>query len=132
MAAAMESGKSAFMSGVVITGAHMAATVSRLVAMEVVELLRSTLGQRAMVSMTRVEAVVDVPVETWMAVEPGTGSYEQPAHKPVGAVVPVGGTIVWSVIEVAVRAYGRNSNADCNLGRGRVERCAGDQHERET
>jgi len=120
------------MSGIVVTGTHMAATVPRLVAVEVVELFRTALGQRTMVSVVRIEAVIDVPVEAWMAMEPGTGSKEHPAHKPVGAVVSVRGTIIRGVIEVSVGANGRDPDADRDLGRSPVERCAGKQHERET
>jgi hypothetical protein len=104
-----------FMAGV----SHVALSVTRFVAVEVVETLRAALGQRSMVTVARVIAVVDVAIKAAMAVEPRAGANEDSTGKPVGAVVAVGGAIVRSIVEVPIGAPWRHSNvnADGNLGR---------------
>jgi hypothetical protein len=112
-----------FTAAIVSGIAYVALSISRLVGVEVVELALSALRQRPAVSVVRIEAVIDVAIEAAMSVEPGAGSDKHSANKPVGPVVPVGGALVWGIIEVSVGAYGRWSNihADGNLGlhRGR-------------
>jgi hypothetical protein len=104
-----------FMTGV----SHVALSITRFVALEVVESLRATLGQGSMVTVVRVIAVVDVTVKAAVAVEPWAGANEDSTIKPVGAVIAVGGAIVGSIVEVPIGAPWRDSNvdADGNLGR---------------
>jgi hypothetical protein len=114
--AAPISGKSAFTSRFMSSVSYVALPITRFVSVEVVELLCAALGQRSMVTVVRVIAVVDVAIEAMMTVEPRAGANEDSTSKPVGAVVAVGGAIVWLVVEVSVGAHWRDSNADGNLG----------------
>jgi hypothetical protein len=117
-AAAAIAGETVFTTGVVAGVAFVAAAVSGFVAVEVVEHFLAMLRERSSVSVMRVVAVVDVTEEAMGAMEPGTGSDEDPVGKPVRTVIAIGGAIVGRVVEVAIRAYGGPSNvdADGNLG----------------
>ena len=86
--------------------ASVAHAVAGFVGVEVIETRLTTAGQRAVVAVTRVKAVVDVAPEAVVAVEPGTGSKKYPAIEPVGSVVSIGGAVVGRVVKVAVGAYG--------------------------
>jgi hypothetical protein len=68
------------------------------------------------IAVVGVIAVVDVAVEAVRAMEPGACSDEQAATEPVGAVVAVGGAVVWGVVEVSVRAYRGHADTDGDLG----------------
>jgi hypothetical protein len=103
---------------VVASVADMTVSVTRFVAVEVVEGLGSALGHGAVVAVTGVVAIIDVAIEAVGAVEPRAGADEEAAVKPVGTVVPVGGAVVGRVVEVAVGAYGRGSDADGDLRGG--------------
>ena len=94
----------------------VAAAVTRFVRLEMIECLRTMSGQRASVSMMRIEAVINVAVEAGCAVEPWAGSDEDTAVEPLGAVVPVWSAVVRGVIEVAIRANRRCSDIDGDLG----------------
>ena len=117
-AAAVISRQGMFIAAIVGSVAYVALRIMRLVCVEVVELLCPARGQRSMVTMMRIVEVVDVAIEAVRAVEPGAGSKEHPAHKPVRPIVAVGRTVIRSIVEVAVGAYRRHSNVDGNLGWG--------------
>jgi hypothetical protein len=98
--------------------AYVASPIPRLVSSEVVEALRPALRQRSSVTVMRIEAVVNVAVKAAMAVKPGASPNKHPAHKPIGPVVAVRSTVIWGIVEVAVRTHGSHSDvyADGNLG----------------
>ena len=68
----------------IMTGiADVALSVPCLVRVEVVERRLAAAWQRAMIAITRIEAVIDVAIEATMTVEPGAGSYEDTASEPI-------------------------------------------------
>jgi hypothetical protein len=116
-AATMKSWQGMLIAGVMAGVAYVALTIPRLVTLEVVEGLCPPPGQRSMITVMRIIAVVDVAIKAVRAVEPGPSSKKDPAHKPIWAVVAVGRTVIWSVVEVPVGAHRRHSNVDGNLRR---------------
>jgi len=122
--AAVEPGQSVLAGAIMARVAHVSSPVAGLVAMEVVERPCSAIRQRPCVTVVRIEAVVHVAIEAGTAVEPGAGSDEQAANKPIGPVVSVGSTVIGRVIKVPVGARGRHSNSDGNLGLRHVGRAA--------
>src|SRR5580700_10899499 len=115
--AAVISGQGMFAGAVMGSSAYVALRIMRLVSLEVVELLASARRQRSMIPVMRIVAVVDVAIKAVGAVEPGAGSEEHPAHKPIRPIVAVGRAIIRSIVEVPVGAHRRHSNVDGNLGR---------------
>jgi hypothetical protein len=111
----------ALISGAVFVGrlvagiANVALWVVGFVTVEVVEGLGTALGHRTGVSVSRIVAIVDVAVEAAVAVVPGTGADEDSSGEPVWPVVAVRGAGIGSVVEVAVWAYRRGSDADGDL-----------------
>jgi hypothetical protein len=97
--------------------AGVPSTVSRFVTMEVVKRRFSARRHRSLIAAAWIVAVIDVTVETLGAVEPRTRANENSAHKPVRAVVTVGGTIIRSVVKVTVRTDRRHPDANGNLSR---------------
>ena len=71
-----------------------------------------------MVSMAIVEVMIDMAVEMFWPMEPRSGSDEHAAYEPLGAVVPIGGTIVRRLLIVSVRANRGRSDIDRNLRSG--------------
>jgi len=120
MVKATSTGEGVFTSTIVAGVSYMALPIPRLVGMEVVEAPLSTARHRAVVAVPRVKAVVDVAIKAVGAVKPGTGSKKHPAHKPIGPIVAVGGTIIGSIVEIPIGAHRLHSNVDTdgNLGRG--------------
>jgi len=116
MAAASKSGEGMFPTCIVASVSDVALSIARFVAMEVVELPLAALGQRSVIAVMRIVAVVDVAVKAGVAMEPWACSDEDAAGKPIGAVVAVGGAIIGGVVEVAVGADGRYSDVDSDLG----------------
>jgi hypothetical protein len=104
-----------FVGGFVAGIAYVALWVVGFVTLEVVEGLGAALRHWTCVSVAWIVAVVDVTIEAAVAVVPGTGTDEESAGEPVGAIVPVGGAGVWGVVKVSVGAYGRGSDADGDL-----------------
>jgi hypothetical protein len=103
------------------------ATLMELVAVFVVHLLAVELPplgsgmlaaprRRTMVSMTIVEGVIDMTVETVGTMKPGTGADKYSTRKPFGAIVPVWSASVWGIFVIAVRADRRSANLNRNLG----------------
>jgi len=111
------SGEGVFARAVMARVAYVASPISRLISMEVIEALRSTLRQRSNVTVMRIKAVVNMAVKAVRPMKPGTSSKKHSAHKPIGTVIAVRSTVIWGVVEIAVRAYGRDSDiyADGNL-----------------
>ncbi len=118
MAATPISGEGVFSLGFMASVAYVALPIPRLVSLEVVEALRPALGQRSIVAVMRIKAVVDMAVKAVRAVKPGAGSKKHPAHKPIGPIVAVGSTVIRGIVEVPVRAHRSRSDvyADGNLG----------------
>src|SRR5258706_16442270 len=91
-----------------------------LVPREVIEGFVPTSRNWTTVAMMWIEAVINVAVKACGAVKPGTGSDEDTAAEPLGAVVPVWSAAVRGIVEVAIRAHRRCSDTDGDLGGGRT------------
>ena len=111
----------ALSSGAAFTGPIMARTpdvtlpVSRLVSVEVVERLFPALGDRTVVTVSRIIAIVDVAVKAMGAVKPGTSSDKESTDEPIRPIVAIRRTAVGSVVVVTVRAARGQTDADSNL-----------------
>ncbi len=117
-AAAVISRQGMFVGAIVGSVAYVALAIMRLVCLEVVEGLCPAWGQRSMVAVVRIVAIVDMAIKAVRTVEPGAGADEHPTGKPIRPIVTVGRAIVRRVIKVPVGAYRRHSNVDRNLGWG--------------
>src|ERR1700688_237742 len=104
---------------IVTGGAYVTPSIPRLVAMEVVEGCLPATRRRPVITVMRVVAVIDMPVESPRTVEPGSSSEKHSADKPVRPVIAVRSAVVRSVVEVSVGAYGVRpyvyANADLSL-----------------
>jgi hypothetical protein len=107
-------------SAACVAAACVAAPVTHLVSVEVIEGLVSSSRKWTTVAMMWIEAVINVAVEVVGAVEPGAGSDEDASGEPLGPVVPVWSAAVRGVVEVAIRASRRCSDIDGDLGRCRA------------
>jgi hypothetical protein len=104
----------------------VAATVTRLVSFEILDLVRMPGGRgplpalwhRTLVAMVRIETVVYVAIEVGGAVKPGPSANEDAANKPFRAVVTVGSARIGSIVKVSVRAYRRGTDIDGDLSLG--------------
>jgi hypothetical protein len=107
----------------------VAASITHLVSVEVIEGLVSTFRTWTSVAMMRVEAVINVAVEVVRAVEPRADSDEHPTAEPLGPIVSVWGAVVRGKIVVAIRANWFGSDIDRYLSRCRARnaRQSGDQ-----
>jgi hypothetical protein len=77
-------------ASVVGLGNDMTLAIVGLIALEVIERLRSALGPWPVVSVPRVIAIVHVSMEVARSVKPGSGSDEDaPAVEPVRPVIAV-------------------------------------------
>jgi hypothetical protein len=100
----------------VMTGvAYMALPIPRLVCVEVVERLLAALRHRSGITVMRVVAIVYVAIEAAMTVKPRAGADEYPAAEPIGPVISVGGAVIRSVVEIAVRTSRLNTDVDTDL-----------------
>jgi len=97
--------------------AYVALPIAGFISMEVVEPLFSAPWKRPRVPVMRIEAVVDVAVESVMAMKPWASTEKYPADKPIGAIVAIGCAVIRSVIKVPIGAHRSHTNADSNLGR---------------
>jgi len=95
--------------------AYVALAVTRFVAVEVIEGLLSALRRGPVVAMSRVVSVIHVSVEAAWPMKPRACSDEQPATKPIRAIIAVGGAVVRSIIVIAVSTCGSFANIDRNL-----------------
>jgi hypothetical protein len=103
--------------------AYIASPIPRLVCLEVIEALRAALRNGSVVTMMRIEAVVDMAIEAVRAVKPGASSEKYPAHKPIGPIVAVRSTVVWSIVEIPVRTHGSHANVYANRNLGAPHGC---------
>src|ERR1700722_6895330 len=87
---------------------HVPAAVTGLIRLEMIECLRTTSGQRASVSMMRIEAVIHVAMKTRRAVEPRSYTDKDAVNKPIRPVVPVRSTAIRRVIEISIWTDGRS------------------------
>ena len=103
--------------------AYVASPISRLVCLEVVEALCPALRQWSNVTVMRIKPVVDVSVKAARAMKPGTCSKKHPANKPIRPVVAVRSTVIWGIVEVAVRTHGSRSDVYANGNLSLRPRC---------
>ena len=126
------------------TADHVSATVAHFIAVEImvevtmvlpVGVLAAT-RESAMIAVVRIVSPVDVAMKIATAMEPGSGSDEEAAVKPFGAVVAIGRTVVRGKGIVTVRADGRRADLDGNLsvraGRADEGKCAECRDQTET
>jgi len=121
-AAAVKTRERVFTAAIMTGRADVAVAIARLIGVEVVELLIAAPGQWSVITVTRIEAVIDVAVETAVAMEPGTGSDEDAVIEPVRPIVAIGRAVIRSIVKVSVRAHWGYSDADADgdlCGRGR-------------
>jgi len=102
-----------------MASACVAAPITHLVSVEMIEGLVSTLRMWTLVAVMWIETIINVAVEIVGAVEPGAGSDEHATVEPFGPVVPVWRTGVWGGIVVAIRAIWFCSDIDRDLRRCR-------------
>jgi hypothetical protein len=102
------------------SAACVAAPITHLVSVEVIEGPVSMLRKWTAVAVMWIEAVVHVAVKVVGTVEPGAGPDEDASAEPLRPVVPVWSAVVRGVIEVAIRASWRCSDIDGDLGRCRA------------
>ena len=101
----------------------MAAAIAHLIASEMVNVIETPcrisvitkMRQLPSISVSNIETIVYMAVEVGRAVKPRAGTDEETAAEPFRAVVPVGSAGVWSVVIIAVRAYGWRSDVDVDL-----------------
>ena len=112
------SGERVFTPCFMASVAYVSSSISRLVALEVVEALCPALRQRPSITVMRIKPVVDMSVKAVTAMKPRARSNKHPAHKPIRPVVAVWSTVIGSIVEVPVRTHGSHSDvyADINLG----------------
>jgi hypothetical protein len=73
----------------------------------------------SVVSMAIVQVMIDVSVEMFRPVEPGTRPDEHTAREPLRAIVAIWSTVVGRLLIVPIRTNRRRPNFDRNLrGRG--------------
>src|ERR1700756_2689645 len=111
---------SASMASACAPSACVAAPITRLVSVEVIKGLVSTVRMWTTVAVMWVEAVINVAVEVVGAVKPRASSDEHAAVEPLGPVVPVWSALVWGVIVVAIWASRFWSDIDRDLRRCRA------------
>jgi hypothetical protein len=100
----------------VFSAACVAASITHLISVKVIERLLSTLRMGTNVTVMWIKAVINVAVEVGGAVEPRAGSDEHAAVKPLGSVVTVWSAIVGGVVVEAIRAGRFWSDIDGHLG----------------
>jgi hypothetical protein len=71
---------------------------------------------RTVISMVRVEVIVDMPLKIRGTMEPGTGTDEDTAAEPFGAIVTCWRAGIRCVIVVPVGANRSNPDRNGNLG----------------
>jgi len=118
VAVAFPLGSSAMFTGSVMSRiAYVAMAIPCFVRVEVIERLLPACGNRPGVTMSRIVAIVDVPIKAARTVIPGTRSDEHPTTEPIRSIVAVGRTTIRSIVVVPVGTHRRGSNANGNLGR---------------
>jgi hypothetical protein len=116
---------SAMASASVASAAYMAsatgvaASITHLVSVEVIERLISTRRMWTSVAVMWIETIINVAAEIVGAVEPRAGPDEHAAVEPLRPVVPIWGAPVWGVVVKTIRASRLWSDIDGDLGRCR-------------
>jgi hypothetical protein len=121
-AAAVEAGKGVFTAGFMRSVTFVALPVTGFVAVEVIEPLFTASGERAVITVVRVETVVHVAIEPMWPMKPGAGSDEHATVEPIRPVISVRSAVVRGVVKIAIRAYGSNPDADRDLRRRNLGR----------
>ena len=103
-------------SAFVASAFSVAASITHLVSVEVIEGRLSTLRMWTNVAVMWIEAVINVAAEIVVDMEPRAGSDEHAAVKPLGTVVSIWGAVVWGEVVVAIRASRLCSDIDGDLG----------------
>jgi hypothetical protein len=93
----------------------VAASITHFVSVEVIEGPLSTLRMWTNVTVMWIETVIDVAVKVVATMEPGAGSDEHAAVKPLGPIVAVWSAVVRRVVVVAIRTSGFWSDIDRDL-----------------
>lgn len=75
-------------------------------------------GERATIAEVGIVVMIDVAVEAYRATEPWSCANEDAAGEPLWPVVAKGRALVGRVVEIAVRADRRDSDADGDLRGG--------------
>jgi hypothetical protein len=91
--------------------------IMRLVGVEMVERRFPVRWIWAMVAVTRIVAIVDMPIKPARAVKPGSSPDEHPAHEPIWPIVPIGCTVIGREVKVAIGADRRHPDVDGYLRR---------------
>src|SRR5260370_35228040 len=103
------------MTSAACVAASVAAPITHLISVEVIEGPVSTSRKWTTVAVMWIEAAINVAVEVVAAGEPGAGSDENASGEPLGPVVPAGSAGVRGVAEGAKRANRRASVIEGNL-----------------
>jgi hypothetical protein len=103
----------------VTSAAGMAAAITHLVTVEMIESFIPMFRMWTSVAVMWIEAIINVAAELVGAVEPGTGSDEHATVEPLRPVVSIGGAVIWGEIVKAIRANWLCSDIDGDLGRSR-------------
>ena len=103
--------------------AYVSSTIPRLVSLEVVEALRPARRQRAIVTVMRIKAVVDMAEKASRSVKPRACSNKYPSNKPIRPVVAIRSAVIRGIVEVSVRTHGSWSDVYVNRDLGLRHRC---------
>jgi hypothetical protein len=103
-----------------VTAAHMAAPITHLVPVEVIECPISVLRDWTIVAVMWVEAVVHLAVEIVCAMEPRADPDKHTAAKPLRSIVPLRGAVVRRIVEISIGASRRYADIDGDPGRCRA------------
>jgi hypothetical protein len=124
------SSSAVFTGSVMSRIAYVALVIPCLVRVEVVERLLPACRHRPGVTMSRIIAIVDVPIKAARTVIPAARSNEHPATEPIWSIVAVGRTTIRSIVVLPVGTHRLGSHANGNLGRRC--RCAAEQRNNES
>jgi hypothetical protein len=107
-------------ASVVASIPYMSLSIARFIPMEMGKRMLIALGQWADIAVTGIVAVINMTEEATVAMEPGAGTDEDAANKPVRPVIAIGGAVIRRVVKIPVRAIGRGPKiyADRDLGLG--------------
>jgi hypothetical protein len=103
----------AFMSGY----SNVPATISRFIGVKMGKRVFPSTGKGAHITVVRIEAIVDMPVEAARPMKPWSRSNEDTAGEPVGSVIPVGGTIIGRIVKVTIGTVRSQPDTRDDLGR---------------
>jgi hypothetical protein len=97
---------------------YMALTIASLISMEMSKGMITAGGQWADVAVMGIVTVIHVAEEAAGTVEPGAGTDEDSADKPVGPIVAIRSAVIRRIVEVPVGAIGSRTkvHTDRDLG----------------